>query len=149
MKVFFFSVICLSFLTSFTVGEPVADLKCKSASGRTLFEAVLPSLSYNESALFVVDGVKLEFTREDQAHVIFDDGAKVLTVYLNSKDGNRFLKFWAVPSTFKQVSAEKSGGSSFRNVYSFKAKLIASEPRRGKGNVTPEIELDCILEYEL
>ena len=149
MRVFFYSIICFCLFTSFTFGEPVAELKCKSSSGRTLFEAVLPQLTYHESALFQVDGKKLEFGVEDQGSVIFDKAAKVLTIYLRSKDNAKFVKFWALPSTFKQVSSEKRDGTSFKDVYNFRAKIIASEPRQGKSNLTPETELDCVLEFEL
>jgi hypothetical protein len=149
MKTLFYCIICVSFFTSFRFGEPVAELKCKSISGRTMFEAVLPNLTYHERSHFEVDGVKVDFGIHDRGAVVFDEASKVLTIHLESEDGSKFLKFWAIPSTFKQVSGEKRGGTSFKDVYSFKGKIIAKEPRQGKANLTPEIELDCVLEYEL
>jgi hypothetical protein len=73
----------------------------------------------------------------------------VLTVYLKSKADSKFVKFWCIPSTFIQVSSEKGGGSQFKEVYTFQAKIIASEPGKGKSNLTPETVLDCVLEFEL
>lgn len=149
MRLLIFCFVSLTILGSFTIGEPVAELTCKSKSGRTIFNAVLPQLTYHESAHFEVDGAKIDFEINDKSCVIFDKEAKVLTIYIRSKNDSRFVKFWAIPSTFKTVSAEKGTGTEFRDVYKFRGKIVASEPRQGKGNLTPETELECELEYSL
>ena len=140
-------------LSSFRPGEPTATLTCKSTSGRTTFSAELPSCSYLGTAEFSIDGSKLTFSSDDKSHVIFDPEDKVLTIYLESKTDDpkehKFLKFWALPSSFKKVKNDKGPGSQFHDVYEFHAKLYATEPRRTKELNTKTIELICTLDYEL
>jgi hypothetical protein len=150
MKCFLFAIVTLILFSSFNIGEPVATLTCKSESGRTQFNAVLPGASYLESAELSVDGSKYTFGRNDKSYIIFDHLSKVLTVYLESNDNNeKFLRFWAIPASFKTVSNEKGPGTQFHSVYEFKAKLEATDPRKGKELNTPTIELSCTLDYQL
>jgi hypothetical protein len=144
----------LTLFSSFNFGEPLAILKCKSASGRTSFSAELPSCDYLEKAEFIVDGVKETFDMtHDKAAIVFDPANKVFTIYLESLDFNpkthKFLKCWAIPSSFKLISHNAGTGSEFHDVYEFTAKLYGTEPRQGKEFNTPVIELKCTLEYEL
>lgn len=148
MKILF-SILTLVLFSSFKFGEPVATLNCKSVSGRTFFKAEIPSGSYLDNAEFIVDNAKLDFSMQDNNAIIFDPDNKVLTVYLESKDSKKFLRFWAIPSSFKKVSSEKGPGTEFHDVYEFHAKIEASDPRNGKQPNTPRIELVCTLDYEL
>lgn len=74
-------------------------------------------------------------------------------MYLSSKYDahaqDKFLRLWAVPSSFKVISTQKGPGSQFHNVYEFHAKLESTDPRKGKELNTPTIELICTLDYEL
>jgi len=151
-KIIFACLIFLS-LTSFKLGEPDAILDCKSASGRTLFHAELPNCSYLGNADFSIDGIKYSFTSGDICGVVFDPDIKILTIYLetNNKDSkqHRFLKFWALPDSFKKIKSATGPGSKFDDVYEFKAKIYGTEPRLGFENNTKTIELNCTLEFVL
>jgi hypothetical protein len=153
MRTFLTVSIFLILLTSFNPGEPVATLNCKSQSGRTVFTATLPSCSYLEKAELNVDGSRLVFSIEDRSTIIFDPENKVLTVFLQSKSDQpeeyKFLKFWALPDTFKKIKSFKGFGSQFRDTYKFHAKMYATDPRRLTEPNTKTIELICMMEYEL
>jgi hypothetical protein len=153
MRRFLIILIIVGQLTSFRIGEPVATLKCKSESGRTTFTAELPSCSYLEKAEFVIDKSKLQFVAMDRSNIIFDPDNQVLTIFLESKSDNpkeyKFLKFWALPSSFKKTKSEKGSGSEFHDTYEFRAKLYATEPRSINQPNTKTIELICTLDYEL
>jgi hypothetical protein len=146
-----FSLIIFATLTSLKPGEPTAILTCKSESGRTLFRAELPSCAYLGTAEFSIDSSKYSFKQNDVSAVIFDPNNKVFTICLESKDpkNNNFIRFWALPNTFKVVKTENGPGTQFHNVYEFKAKIYGREPRKGFDYNTKEIELNCILDYEL
>jgi hypothetical protein len=128
-------------------------LTCKSGSGKTTFTAVLPSCSYLEKAELIIDGSKLAFSDKDKCNVIFDSGNKVFTVYLESKAEDpkayKFLKFWALPSSFKKTKSEKKFGTQFHDTYEFRANLYATEPRGKSDSNTKTIKLICTLDYEL
>ena len=97
-----------------------------------------------------MDGSKLTFGTDDKSYIIFDPTSKVLTIYLESRSKNgKFLRFWAIPSSFKTISNEKGPGTQFHSVYEFKAKLESTDPRKGKELNTPTIELNCNLDYQL
>ena len=149
-------IICLIVLfgiTSFkSVGSSTAYLNCKSESGRTLFKAEIQDIDGGlENAELTIDGVKLNFTEDENANVIFDSKNGVYTLFIESKsqlkkDFNKYkyLKFWAIPKTFKIITENNSEGK-----YEFKARLYSTEPRKGKGISTPEIELNCELKYKI
>ena len=153
MQNFLVSFVLLALLGSYKPGEPVATLKCKSVSGRTTFVAELPRCSYLDTAELSIDGVKLSFYTNDQSHIIFDPENQVLTISLESRSTDhtkfKFLKFWAIPSTFKKTKAIKGSGSEFHDTYEFHAKLFATDPRDSKEPNTKTIELICNLDYEL
>ncbi len=107
MRFILLSFIFLTSFTTFKPGEPVATLTCKSASGRTAFNAVLPEVTYLENAELIIDSSKLVFTPEDNGGAIFDPENRVLTIYLQSKNGEKYLRFWAIPSSFKKILSEK------------------------------------------
>jgi len=106
-----------------------------------------------ETASFSIDGSTLTFSGSDQGNIIFDPENNVLTIYLTTASKNpktyKFLKFWAIPATFKRVKHDKQFGTQFHDTYEFKAKLFATEPRPTAENVTKVIELSCQLDYEL
>jgi len=153
MKASLIALLIIIFLSSYKPGEPVATLTCKSETGRTLFSAELPSCSYLEKAELTIDGSKLGFTNQDKANIIFDPENKVFTIYLESHSSDsktyKFLKFWALPSSFKKISSEKSSGSQFHDIYEFHARLYGTEPRKISEPNTKVIELICTLNYEL
>lgn len=153
MRILFTISILLTVFTSFKPGEPVATLTCKSQSGRTIFTATLPSCSYLEKAELSIDESKLIFSAEDRSTIIFDPENKVFTVFLQSKSDEpkeyKFLKFWALPDTFKKIKSMKEVGSQFHDSYEFHAKMYATEPRKLNEPNTKTIELICTMEYEL
>lgn len=149
MKSLLVSALLFMLLSSLKPGEPSATLTCSSASGRTLFVAILPECNYPGNAKFSIDTSKLNFGIEDHSSIIFDPENKVFTIALESKDEKKFLKFWAIPTTIKKIKSQKGTGSSFHDVYEFKAKVYATEPRKGFEQITKTIELNCILDYEL
>ena len=133
-------------ITSFrTVGSSTAYLKCKSESGRTIFNAEIQDIDGGlEKAELIVDGVKLNFDNDDDAKVILDSKNGIYTIFIESKSKSKFLKFWAIPKTFKTVIENSS-----ESKYDFKAKIYSTEPRKGKDLQTPEIELNCSLNYKI
>lgn len=145
--------VALAALTSFKPGEPDAILSCKSASGRTIFKALLHSCSYLGDAEFSIDGSQYSFSDKDFCGVVFDPGNKVFTIYLESKDvrpqDEKFIQFWALPNTIRIVKSEQGPGNEFHDVYNFRAKIYGTEPRTGFENNTKTIELICTLDYEL
>jgi len=153
MRIFLSSFLVGVLLTSFKPGEPIATLTCKSISGRTTFTATLPSCSYLEKAQLSIDGSKLSFSADDNSKIIFDPDNQVLTIYLESNSHDpknyKFLKFWALPSSFKKTKTQKGSGSEFHDTYEFKAKMYATEPRQVKEPNTKTIELECTLDFEL
>ncbi len=140
-------------MTSFrtiNAGSGTAHLTCRSESGRTLFKADIQDIDgIVEKAELTIDGVKLDFSDLEKSSIIFDSKNGVYTIAIESSpDGDfseqKFLKFWAIPRTFKTIKENNTGVK-----YVFKAKLYSTEPREGKNLQTPVIELDCILEYEI
>jgi hypothetical protein len=151
MKKILFGLLIILGLTSFkTVGSATAYLTCKSESGRTLFKAEIQDIDGGlEKAELIIDGVKLNFTDEDNANVIFDSKNGVYTIVIESKSNKdfskyKFLKFWAIPKTFKTIIENSTEGK-----YEFKARLYSTEPRKGKDLQTPEIEVNCNLVYKI
>ncbi len=151
MKKVIFCLIIMISLTSFkTVGSATAYLTCKSESGRTSFTAEIQDIDGGlEKAELTIDGVKLKFNGEENSNVIFDSRNGVYTIAIESKPDkdyskHKFLKFWAIPKTFKTLVENNEEGK-----YEFKAKLYSTEPRKGKDLQTPEIELNCKLEYKI
>jgi len=149
-------IICLIVflgITSFkSVGSATAYLNCKSESGRTLFKAEIQDIDGGlEIAILTIDGVKLNFTDEENANVIFDSKNHVYSLHIESNSQSRkdfskykFLKLWAIPKTFKTIIENNS-----ERKYEFKAKMYSTEPRKGKNLQTPEIEMNCELKYKI
>lgn len=134
------------------LGSGTAYLVCKSESGRTLFNAELQDIVGGlEKAELIVDGKKIVFNseNEDEAYTIFDANSKVFTLYITGKTNkefpnSRFIEFWAIPSTFKIISSDRSNQK-----YEFKAKVVGTEPRKNKDLRTPEVIMNCTLEYKI
>jgi hypothetical protein len=147
------TLICLVSLTSLRPGVPLATLTCKSESGRTFFTAELPECRFLVKGEFSIDGSKLNFGQTDFSSIIFDSENKVFTMGLQSDPNPSkktfFLQLWAIPSTIKKIKSEKGSGSQFHDIYEFKAKIYATEPRKGFDNNTKIIELNCTLDYQL
>src|ERR1700733_12813414 len=105
--------IVLLFFSSFTYkyGTREGTLTCKSESGRSLFNAKLEDGTGLESAEFIIDGAQNSFTYKDEDYTIFDPANQVYTICINEKTegqnrAGRFIKFWAIPSTFKLKSTD-------------------------------------------
>lgn len=140
-------------LTSFRpVGSATAFLTAKSESGRTVFTAEIKDIDDGlEKAALTIDGVTLNFDDGDNSALIFDAKNGVYTLSIESKSQlqndfakYKFLKFWAIPKTFKTIIETSEEGK-----YEFKAKLYATEPRKGKDLQTPVIEVNCNLQYKI
>lgn len=148
-----FSIVTFSLITSFHPGEAVGTLNCKSESGKTIFIATLPSCSYLETADFSIENSKYSFTHLDLNGIIFDPENKIFTVYLETKSSDprdiKFIRFWAIPQTFKKTKTEKGEGTQFHDTYEFRAKIYGTEPRKGCDINTKTIELICTLDVQL
>ena len=106
-------------LTSFkSAGVRTANLICKSESGRTIFTAELEDIDIRiKKAELVIDEKKLNFSEDVNSNIIFDSKNGVFTIYLQSKSKSKqdfskykFLKFWAIPKTFKTLLENNSEG---------------------------------------
>ena len=146
-------VLLFSISVSFKIpGSGTSHLTCKSESGRTLFTAELQDIDgLLEKAELIVDGKKLSFDESDEAHTIFDAESGVFTVYITGQSNDdfpngRFVEFWAIPKSFRIISADRS-----YQKYEFKARIEATEPRRGanKNLRIPQVELNCTLTYKI
>ena len=154
MKFLLTGSIILLFLSSFNLkyGTREGTLTCKSESGRTLFNAKLEDGTGLESAEFIIDGAKNSFTFKDENYTIFDPTNQVYTICIQEKtegqnrDG-KFLKFWAIPSTFKLISTDGQRALP-HEIYEFKAKIFGREPRTGFEYNSKVIELNCTLDLE-
>lgn len=153
LKNFVVTIGILLVITSFqSLGSGTAYLICKSESGRTLFNAELQDIDgILENAVLEIDGVKLNFNEEDISQIILDSKNGVFTIstenkYNEQKSGNKinYLKFWAIPKTFEIITNNES-----EQIYRFKEKVQASEPRKNKDLQTPIIELNCELKYKI
>lgn len=151
-KIIIYSLLILTFTSFKSVGSATAYLTCKSESGRTTFTAEIQDIDGGiEKAELTIDGVKLNFTEEDNSNIVFDSKNGVYTITIESKSQLKkdfskfkFLKFWAIPKTFKTILENNEEAK-----YEFKARLFSTEPRKGKDLQTPEIELKCKLEYKI
>lgn len=151
-KIIFYLIVFLGITSFKSVGSATAYLNCKSESGRTLFKAEIQDIDGGlENAELTIDGIKLNFTEDENANVIFDSKNGVYTLFIESKSQlkkdftkYKYLKLWAIPKTFKIITENNSEGK-----YEFKARFYSTEPRKGKGFSTPEIELNCELKYKI
>jgi len=134
-------------------GSGTAKLTCTSASGRTTFTADLQDIEgLFEGGTLTIDGSTVRFPAEGdgaQGAIIWDPACGVFTISYERPSDDRylFLRFWAVPGTFKVISKER--GSAAGAIYEFEAVLEATEPREGQGHATPSIRLNCRLEYRI
>jgi hypothetical protein len=118
-------------------GSGTAHLRCKSETGKTIFNADLQDITgFLEKGEFIVDGKKINFDGDD-VYTIFDPKNGVFTIYINGETNEEFpnhkyVSFWAIPSSFKIISS----GST--QIYEFKAKIFGTEPRKGKNLLTPQ-----------
>jgi len=148
MKKTAFYLLIIIGLTSFKkVGSATAYLNCKSESGRTMFKAEIQDIDgHIENAELTIDGVKINFTNDDNSNLIFDSKNGVYAFVIESKPNKKFkfLKFWAIPKTFKTIIENNTEGK-----YEFKAILYSTEPRKDKDLQTPQIEVNCNLEYKI
>lgn len=150
MKLFFILLFILSSISFKPVQSATAYLKCTSESGRTTFTAEIGDIDgVLEKAELTIDNVKLKFNDNDRSYVIFDGPNGVYTIFIESDPSHgadftkyKFLKFRGIPKTFN-AKIDKPG----EKYYQFKGKLNATELRKGKDLITPEIELNCTLEY--
>jgi hypothetical protein len=132
-------------------GSGTATLTCRSASGRTMFKAQLRDISgLLEGGTLTIDGDSVRFPEQDgdiEHHAIWDpkNGVFTLSYFKPGMEDMRFIRFWAIPSTFKTVEGNRNVGA----VYEFEAFLEATEPRPGKGHATSTIRLQCTLTYRI
>jgi len=132
-----------------SAGSAAAILKGESESGRTKLNIVISDISDEViKAELIIDGVSLSFGEECKSYTIADlkNGVYTISIELVPQlpdvgfSSSKWLEFWAIPSTFEK-------GADCRTVYKFKAKVRASDPRSESGLETPDIELNCTLEY--
>jgi|SRR5688572_15503815 len=148
---YYLGLILVVFLLSSSspAGVGTARLSCISQSGRTLFEAEFEEYTTLKNGKLTIDKDSMPFYSNDHCYVTFDPEVKVYTLNIESEaNGNfdtvRYVRLWAVPGSFHEISAE---GSEFKHVYKFDAKLKAKDPRKGKEFETPVILISCKLTY--
>lgn len=124
-------------------GSNVGYLICKSPSGRTFFSAELQDLYTFISAKYTIDQESENYGNDLCASVVFNGKMKVFTLTLKEKDGDRWINFYAIPSSFKTI--KQSNG---KQLYKFQAVIQGTDPRKDKYN-SPEIILDCELMYSI
>jgi hypothetical protein len=149
MKLYLISLFFTNVTLFSTLGVGTGILTCKSESGRTVFKAEIEECNTLQNAELIIDSSKSSFNYKDNEHVVCDLDNHVLTIFVETKDQTRFLKFWAIPSSFKTILDKSGPGSQFHKIYEFKAIIFGRDPRQGKEYNTPEIEINCRLDYEL
>lgn len=138
-------VLCLICISSFAfAGSNEAKLVCKSASGRTLFEAGLQDITAFNFAKFTIDKQSISWDENTNASIIFDSKRKVFTIQIGSFGNRKWLTFYAIPSTFKTLKNTNS-----EEHYKFKAIIQGEDPREGSFRNSKRIELDCELTYSI
>lgn len=148
-------LLCLALLSGAAsyAGSGTAKLTCTSASGRTIFTADLQDIEgLFEGGTLTIDGSTVRFPAEVDgacAAIIWDPENGVFTIsYVRPGDDDfLFLRFRAVPNTFRVISTAR--GSPQGAVYEFEAIIEATEPREGQGAGTPSIRMNCRLEYRI
>jgi hypothetical protein len=146
---------CLAWLlcAQLMAGSGSAKLTCRSLSGRTTFTAFLQDIiGIFEGGSLTIDGVQLDFPGAgdcDTGDVVWDPRNGVFTVAYShsSPDGLVWFRFWAIPSTFKVISADR--GSAQGAIYEFDGVIEAMEPRANEDLITPRIRMTCRLEYRI
>ncbi|MBM3252741.1 MAG: hypothetical protein FJZ16_00620 [Candidatus Omnitrophica bacterium] len=139
-----FSLVIFFIVFQAWAGSNTYCIKCKSGTGRTVFNADIWDISSEiEKAEFSIDGEKNTWTNKDKAHVVWDADNGVFTIYITGKDGP-YVVFWAIPSTFKIIIDTYQ-----RQKYEFKANIHGTEPRKHKDLLSPTIELYCTFDYEV
>lgn len=129
-------------------GSADATLQCKSLSGRTKLTATIQDIDGTvQDASVTVDGEPITFTSSDSSAAIFDATHGVYTISITGAatkrfPNGRFLRFWAIPRTFKTAGTTADG----KNIWTFSALLECTEPRKDKELlITPRIEIQCTL----
>jgi len=148
MKYLSLSFFILYLFSSFTMGVRMGKLTCKSASGKTLFNATIEDMNALQDASLTIDKEKVDFTYIDGCHITFEAEDKVFTMELESDahsnfDTLRYVQFWAIPSSFKDITDQPGP-----DIYTFNAKLRAMYPRSGRSHESPVIGLTCTLVYD-
>jgi hypothetical protein len=90
------------------------------------------------------------FASGDRCHVIFDPDNKVYTLHIESDghgnvDKPPYIELWAIPLSFTDSTSPEA---QFQDIYKFKARMKARDPRKGKDYDTQLIELNCVLIHE-
>jgi hypothetical protein len=136
---FLFFILCSSVAFA---GSADAILTCKSASGRTIFQAGIQDLVGFSWAKFAIDGQEIAYDNEGAGQVVFNEKHKIFTLSINdSKKG--FLTFYAIPSTFEVIKK-----SNYEKQYKFQAVIQGLDPRKGK-HQSKNIVLNCELKYSI
>jgi hypothetical protein len=128
-------------LSSFKPGEPVATLTCKDKKGVVVFEAVIPSGRYLETATLKHRSNTISYAVEDKADILFKPEQKRFSILLDSGTSKQ-VQITAENKTFKLLKSKKGPGTQFLKVYSFTGRLTTS-------STAQVVSLDCRLEYEL
>ncbi|MGQ0827108.1 MAG: hypothetical protein ACT4ON_01810 [Bacteroidota bacterium] len=144
----FLTIILLNL--SFYSGSNTAVLTCKSNSGKTTFVAYIQDITSTfEGATFTMDKSSIEFDSNENGYVVLDSKSGVFTLFVDGRKtfdypNGKFIRFWAIPSTFKIITEEHG-----HKVYEFKAKLNGTDPRPNKTPDSPVVELNCKLEWKI
>ncbi len=145
-----FSSVALFIASQVWAGSNTYCIKCKSASGRTVFNAKIWDISSDiETAEFSIDGKKVTWDKDDKAYLVLAPEDGVFTIYLDGKTNpsfphHKYVEFWAIPSSFKIIA-----NTSASQKYQFKAKIHGTEPRKDKELSSPTVELFCTSDYEI
>jgi hypothetical protein len=144
------SLLLFALCTLANAGSADATLECRSASGRSMFSAVLQDIEGGlQQATATVDGESISFGQSDHCAVVFDAAHGIFTISIEGQatsrfPNGRFLRFYALPKSFRAAEKTPDG----KNVWSFTAVVRCTEPRKTKEELlTPDIEVTCKLIY--
>lgn len=130
-------------------GSRPAYIDCTSKSKRTTINLTVQDISMLSYAKLKVDLDSLVLYEPSEHWVIFSKEDSVLTINARYKKSNPnkqtyYFELWALPNTFNYVTNERHLLEG-----RFAAKVNFSEPRKGKGLLTPTIQVGCKIKYSI
>ena len=143
-------ILFLTSIVSFAyAGSGPAYIDCTSKSKRTTINLIVQDISMLSYAKLKIDLDSIVFYEPSEDWVIFSQEDSVLTINARSKKSSPnkqtyYFELWALPNTFNYVTND-------RNLLEgrFAAKVNFSEPRKGKGLLTPTIQVGCKIKYSI
>ena len=139
-----------SIITGITIaGSGPAYIDCQSKSKRTQINLTLNDLYSLAYSKLKIDNDSLVLYEPDNHWVIFSKNDSVLTINATYKvkvqnSQEAYMEFWALPNSFNYKVNERHHLEG-----TFNAKIKFTDPRKGKNNWTPTIQLGCKVKYSI